>query len=245
MYISFISVQREIKENCWWSGDISSMHVYICVCLCIYLCKYLCTHLYVSVHIFVQNLCLYHQQKRKYEILAENCWWSGDILSVRLRRANQYYICTWYIHWIITTNIVTLAQRQEGKKGGVSFMAPKFRAWNFDHKMLATGRLTKKSFDVTPEILATQFWQQKKTPAAVAVAPQMSNVFWYPRSFVPNKFALDPFFTPYYKISKRSASLWWSAIFTAYLTFHSLDKNTLDGLENIVWNIVAKWCFWM
>ena len=31
---------------------------------------------------------------------------------MRLCRANQYYICTWYIHWIITSNIVTLAQVQ-------------------------------------------------------------------------------------------------------------------------------------
>ena len=136
-----------------WSGDILPLHisVYIFVYLCIYvyICVYLCV--YLSIY-----LCVYICESRKYKILAENCWWSGDILSLRLRRANQYYICTWYIHWIITSNIVTLAQRQGGQKGGVLILAPEsfdpeilaLQFWpeKCGHRILATGRPTKRSF---------------------------------------------------------------------------------------------------
>ena len=84
------------------------------------------------------------QRKRKCEIVAENCWWSGDILSVRLPRANQYYICTWYIHWIITSNIVTLVhQRQEGREAKGSFG---FGPWHICPKNFTLRRAEKRSF---------------------------------------------------------------------------------------------------
>ena len=122
---------------------------------------------------------------RKNEILAENCWWSGDILSLRPHRANQYYICTWYIHWIITSNIVTLLQ-QRGKRQSEVLILRAPPTQMFAPKFLQQ-RARKKG------VLQQNF---KKKILARAVAPQMSNGFWYPTSFVPNKFALDPFLYP-------------------------------------------------
>ena len=106
---------------------------------------------------------------------------------MRLHQANQYYICTWYIHWIITSNIVTLVQ-QGGK------------------------RQRAEPSNVCPRIPTTKFWPKgkrslqqnlKKKTTANAVAPQMSNGFWYPASFVPNKFPLDPLLCPATQLAKN------------------------------------------
>ena len=153
------------------------MHTFVCIC------AYIC-----AKSVFISSA--------KKEI-RDSC---GKLLVIRwyiicAPPASQSVLYMHMIHPLDYHNQYRYIGTAAGKARKEEFcLAPQFRAWNFDHKMLATGRLTKKSFDVTPEILATQFWQQKKTPAAVAVAPQMSNVFWYPRSFVPNKFALDPVF---------------------------------------------------
>ena len=227
IYISvYICVYICAKENC------DPVIYYLCIYLCIslYICAYMCISVYICVYIWAY-ICVYISVKvgntrflRKtvgdpviYYLCA-----SGEPISIIYAHDTSIGLSQAIsLHWHSGRE----ARKEEFWFWLLKVLTLKFWPCNFDQKNVAT-----------------EFWPQggqqrgvlqqnfKETPAAGAVASQMSNVFWYPSSFVPNKFALDPFFMLRYKISKRSASLWWSAIFTAYLTFHSLNKKALEGL---------------